>query len=66
MGAELTEEEKVQVFDVDDAILYYEFEALMDTRLAEEAPELKSKPEFEGFEETEERFLGVFGELGKM
>lgn len=34
----------------------------MDTRLAEEEPELRSKPEFGfgGFEETEERFLGCF------
>ena len=33
LGAELTEEEKVRVFEVDDAMLYYEFKALMDTRL---------------------------------
>ena len=65
LGTELTEEEKVRVFEVDDAMLYYEFKALMDTRLAEEEPELKNKPEFrfEGFEETEERFLRVFREL---
>lgn len=49
------------MFEIDDAMLYYEFKELMDTRLAEEEPELKSEPEFEfrGFEETEERFLGV-------
>lgn len=46
LESELTEEEKVQVFDVDDAMLYYEFKELMDTRLSEEEPELKSKPEF--------------------
>ena len=65
LGAELTEEEKVRVFEIDDAMLYYEFKALMDTRLAEEEPELKSEPEFgfEGFEEIEERYLRVFGML---
>ena len=46
LGSELTEEEKVQVFDVDDAMLYHEFKELMDTRLAEEKTELKSEPEF--------------------
>ena len=67
LGSELTEEEKVQVFDVDDAMLFYEFKALMDTRLAEEESELKSEPEFrfKGFEEIEERFLRVFGKLSK-
>ena len=62
LGAELTEEEKVRVFEVDDAMLYYEFKELMGTRLVEEEPELKSEPEFAfgGFEETEERFLRVF------
>ncbi|MBQ7016934.1 MAG: phosphohydrolase [Firmicutes bacterium] len=67
LGSILTEEEKVQVFDVDDAMLYYEFKALMDTRFSEEEPELKSEPKFEfrGFEETEERFLRVFGELSE-
>ena len=62
LGSKLTEEEKVQVFDVDDVMLYYEFKELMDTRLAEEETELKSEPEFEfrGFEETEKRYLRVF------
>ena len=61
-------EEKARVSEIDDAILYYEFKALMDTRLAEEEPELKSEPEFEfrGFEEVEEGFLWVFGELSRM
>ena len=65
LGAELTEEEKALVFAVDDAMLYYEFEALMGTRLAEEEPELKSRPEFEfeGFEEVEEGYLGEFNKL---
>ena len=67
LGAELTEEETVRVFEIDDAMLYYEFKALMDTRLAEEEPELKSEPEFgfRGFEEVEEGYLRVFGELSR-
>lgn len=65
LGSKLTEEEKVQVFDVDDAMLFYEFKELMDTRLTEEEPELKSEPEFgfREFEEIEKRFLRVFREL---
>lgn len=68
LGEELTEEENFQVFEIDDEMLYYEFKELMDTRLAEEEPELKSEPEFEfrGFDETEERFLRVFRELHRI
>ena len=64
---ELTEEESSRVFEIDDAMLYDEFKKLMDTRLAEEEPELKSEPEFgfRGFEETEEEVLRVFRELSE-
>lgn len=58
----LSKEEYAQVFDIDDAVLYYEFIALMDTRLSEEEPVLKSKPvfEFAGFRECEGEFLSLF------
>lgn len=62
----LTEEEHRQVFEIDDAILYHEFIALMDnTRLSEEEPLLKSKPTFEftGFGTCEAEFLKLFRDL---
>lgn len=61
----LSEEAYRQVFEIDDAILYHEFVTLMDTRLAQREPELKSVPEFAflGFEETEQEFLRCFREL---
>lgn len=61
----LTEEEHRQVFDIDDAILYHEFVALMDTRLSEEEPVLKSAPvfEFTGFGTCEAEFLQLFHTL---
>lgn len=65
LGQPLTREEYTQVFDIDDAILYSEFVTLMDTRLSDREPELRSKPEFafRGFMETEEEFLRRFREL---
>ncbi len=64
LGSPLTREEHTQVFAIDDAILYWEFVTLMDTRLAETAPELRSVPEsaFPGFEQTEQAFLDCFRE----
>ncbi len=46
LGESLTEEENAQVFEIDDAILYHEFVALMDMKLEPVEPELKSKPVF--------------------
>lgn len=65
MGEALSGEEYRQVFDIDDAMLYHEFEALMDTRLLPEEPELKSKPDFSfsGFGKTEQEFLDLFRKL---
>ena len=45
----LTQEEWKQVQDIDDAMLYHEFLALMDSRLAAAEPVLHSKPEFRRF-----------------
>ena len=65
LGAALTEEESSQVFDIDDAMLYREFLALMDTRLSAEEPALRSQPafSFDGFEDTEKTFLRLFRKL---
>ena len=61
----LTKEEYDRVFEIDDAILYHEFVALMDARLSDEEPTLSSMPEFAftGFEQCEEEFLRLFRRL---
>lgn len=61
----LTEEEKAKVFEIDDAILLHEFLHLMDAKIAEEIPEIFSKPEFSftGFEQCAQEFLRLFDEL---
>ena len=67
LGTPLTEAENAQVFDIDDAMLYREFAEMMDLRLTEQEPELRSTPQlaFSGFTETEEKFLELFRELTK-
>lgn len=67
LGEPLTGEENRQVFDIDDAVLWYEFIELMETPLSDTAPQLLSKPEFvfPGFQETEEAFLNCFRELSQ-
>ena len=65
LGSPLTEEEYKQVFDIDDAVLYYEFLTMMDTKLWEETPHLQSQPVFDfiGFAETQQEFLALFRSL---
>ena len=46
----LSEEEKKLVFEVDDAILYYEFTTLFGERIFDYVPILKSKPRFDYIE----------------
>ena len=67
LGSGLTEEENAQVFDIDDAMLYREFVEMMDLRLTEQKPEIRSNPVliFEGFEKTEAEYLEMFRELTK-
>ena len=61
----LTEEERKQVFDIDDAILAHEFLTLMDAQIVEEIPEIYSVPEFAffGFELCKQEFLRQFRQL---
>ena len=56
------QEEYDRVFEIDDAILYHEFVALMDARLSDEEPTLSSMPEFActGFEQCEKEFRWLF------
>ena len=61
----LTEEERKQIFEIDDALLYYEFVALMGEKLFETAPIIKSKPEFKfvDFKIVEDSFVNEFKKL---
>ena len=65
LGGALSEEEYKMVFSIDDAMLYHEFVALMDTKLFAEEPEMKASPTFvfDGFEKTETKFLRMFDHL---
>lgn len=62
LGEPLTNEEFIQVRDIDDAILYYEFIYFMNEAIYEVRPELQSNPmfEFESFAQTEKAFIEHF------
>lgn len=59
LGSKLTEEERKIVSQVDDALLYYEFEHYMGERLADSEPELKSRPVFAfvPFADVEKKYI---------
>ena len=65
LGESLTEEERKQVFDIDDAILIHEFLNLMDAKIADHIPEIHSVPQFAftGFETNKQQFLRLFRQL---
>lgn len=65
LGTPLTPEENKQVFEIDDAMLWHEFVALMDTELYPNGPQLLSQPEFAftGFADTRAEFLKLFEKL---
>lgn len=59
LGSKLTEEEQKIVSEVDDALLYYEFEHYMGEKLMDSEPEMKSHPVFEvvPFAEVEKKYI---------
>ena len=59
LGSKLTEEQQQLVSEVDDALLYYEFEHYMGERLMDEEPVIKSKPVFAfvPFAEVEKKYI---------
>ena len=65
LTAPLTEDERRQVFAIDDAILAHEFLQLMDTQIIDPTPVILSQPEFSftGFEVCEQTFLKLFHQL---
>ena len=61
----LSEDEKKLIFEIDDAILYYEFIELMNERLTPKEPMLNSEPVFDfvEFSKVEGEFLMIFNGL---
>lgn len=61
----LTDEERKLVFEIDDAILYYEFITLFGESIFDYVPILKSNPRFEyiEFSQIENEFITKFNEL---
>ena len=61
----LDSEELKQVFEIDDAILYYEFLNLLDERISDTEPEILSEPnyDFVNFSEIECEFISRFKNL---
>lgn len=61
----LTSDEIKLIFEIDDAILYYEFIDLFGEKIFDYVPTLKSKPRFEQIEFSfvEKEFLSLFKEL---
>ena len=59
LGSKLTEEEQKMVSEVDDVLLYYEFEHYMGEKLQENEPVIKSRPEFcfVPFAEVEKKYI---------
>ena len=67
LGEPLSEQELIQVFQIDDAILAHEFLSLMDAQITDPTPKIISKPEFAfaGFEQSTREFLRLFRQLTK-
>lgn len=65
LGTPLTEAERVQVFDIDDAILAHEFLQLMDAQIVDHIPKIESVPQFafSGFDPCKQQFLSLFLQL---
>lgn len=63
----LTEEERREVADIDDALLYHEFLALADLALFEPAPRLIGAHsfEYEEMRDVKAKFIDIFTQLTK-
>lgn len=58
----LNTEEVKQIFEIDDAVLYYEFLNLLDEKISDVEPQILSKPnyDFSNFSEVESKFISRF------
>ena len=65
LDAPLTQAERAQVFEIDDAILAHEFLQLMQAQIIDPTPTLHTTPDFSftGFETCTEQFLQLFQAL---
>ena len=65
LGEPLTEEERILVFDIDDAILAHEFLCLMGEKIIDQIPEISSVPQFAftGFDTCKQYFMRMFRQL---
>ena len=63
----LTPDEKKLIFEIDDAVLYYEFTSLFGEKIFDYEPKLLSSPNFEfvDFSKVESDFLSMFNNLTK-
>ena len=61
----LTDEERRQVFEIDDTVLYHEFLSMMQMRISDDEPILVSHPDFAftDFTQVENTFLTSFESL---
>ena len=61
----LSDEERKQIFEIDDAILYHEFLGMMQMRISDQEPTLVSRPDFAftDFKQMENTFLNSFEAL---
>ena len=61
----MSDEERKQIFQIDDAILYYEFTTLFGEKIFDYVPKLKSEPRFDYIEFTkiEKEFVELFNKL---
>ena len=61
----LSEKEKKLIFEIDDAILYYEFTTLFGEKIFDYVPELKSEARFDfiDFSKVEGEFIKLFTKL---
>ncbi len=59
LGSKLTEEEHKLVSEIDDTLLYYEFEHYMGEKLQDSEPDMKSSPVFAfvPFAEIEKKYI---------
>ncbi len=67
LGSPLTTEEHRQVFEIDDAMLYFEFMAFTGEQVMEEQPPLVAEIsyDFNDFASVEEEYLNLFNQLFK-
>ncbi|MDO4943501.1 MAG: hypothetical protein Q4E73_11820 [Lachnospiraceae bacterium] len=62
LGAMLTEEEQMQLKEIDDALLWYDLENLLDEAQYGEAPKLRTELNYDvrSFESVEKEYLELF------